>query len=92
MAKLVTFDQLTATVERVAVLLGIVAEAADTEFSGATSLAAGSKGCVPAPVVGDQNKFLCGDGTWATPSLSGATYSVGPTAPSTAVIWFKTGI
>lgn len=33
-------------------------------FAGATSVAAGSKGLVPLPAAGDQNKLLAGDGTW----------------------------
>lgn len=34
-------------------------------FGGATSVAAGSKGAVPAPAAGDEGKVLRGDGTWA---------------------------
>lgn len=34
-------------------------------MSGATAEAAGKAGLVPAPQVGDQNKFLRGDGIWA---------------------------
>tara|TARA_R110002012_G_scaffold16404_5_gene63446 strand:- start:8441 stop:14704 length:6264 start_codon:yes stop_codon:yes gene_type:complete len=33
-------------------------------FGGATSLLAGSIGAVPAPLAGDQQKYLRGDGTW----------------------------
>ena len=33
---------------------------------GATSSTAGVKGAVPAPAAGDQNNFLCGDGTWGS--------------------------
>lgn len=40
-------------------------------MTGATSLAAGTGGIVPIPYAGDDDKFLRGDGTWATP----------PTAP-----------
>jgi hypothetical protein len=36
------------------------------DFTGATSSAAGVAGLVPTPIVGDQNKYLKGDGTWAT--------------------------
>lgn len=46
-----------------------------TDFSGATSSAAGTHGLVPAPAAGDQEKFLRGDGTWAAES----TYTL-PTA------------
>ena len=34
-------------------------------FVGATASAAGAAGFVPAPVAGDQNKFLYGDGNWS---------------------------
>lgn len=37
-------------------------------FTGATSIAGGASGMVPAPSIGDENKFLRGDGTWATVS------------------------
>ena len=37
-----------------------------THFTGATASADGTQGLVPAPVVGDQTKFLAGDGTWQT--------------------------
>ena len=33
---------------------------------GATSASAGASGLVPTPLAGDQNKFLKGNGTWAT--------------------------
>ncbi len=33
-------------------------------FTGASSSAAGSTGLVPAPAMGDQNKYLRADGTW----------------------------
>lgn len=33
-------------------------------MTGATSSTAGSAGLVPAPSAGDNDKFLCGDGTW----------------------------
>ena len=35
-----------------------------SEMTGATADLAGAAGLVPAPQVGDQNKFLRGDGTW----------------------------
>lgn len=35
-------------------------------FTGATSSVAGAAGLVPAPAIGDQDKYLKGDGTWAT--------------------------
>lgn len=39
-----------------------------SDFVGATTSAAGSAGLVPAPVAGDDTKFLAGDGTWKTAS------------------------
>lgn len=38
------------------------------DMTGATASTAGAHGYVPAPAAGDQNKFLQGDGTWATPA------------------------
>ena len=37
-------------------------------LGGATASVAGSAGIVPAPAAGDNEKFLCGDGTWQTVS------------------------
>lgn len=42
-------------------------------FTGADGTAAGTSGLVPAPGATDNNKFLAGDGTWATPT--GTTYA-----------------
>lgn len=36
-----------------------------TDFTGATSSAAGTNGLVPAPAAGDQGKVLMGDGSWS---------------------------
>lgn len=43
-------------------------------MTGATSQNNGAMGLVPAPTTSDISKFLCGDGTWATPVDT--TYSV----------------
>lgn len=46
-----------------------VISATDTTYSaftGATSLADGTSGLVPAPLTGDEDKVLKGDGTWGT--------------------------
>lgn len=40
------------------------------DFTGASATQAGDAGLVPAPSIGDQEKFLRGDGTWATVSTS----------------------
>ena len=36
-------------------------------FTGADGSSAGSAGLVPAPIATDNDKFLKGDGTWASP-------------------------
>lgn len=41
------------------------------DMVGATSSANGKKGVVPQPLIADKDKFLRGDGTWATPSGGG---------------------
>lgn len=46
-------------------------KADDDVFVGAGSAVAGSRGLVPAPVAGDNTKFLSGDGTWKTVSGGG---------------------
>lgn len=48
---------------------GSTISARDTTYSafgGATSQVAGTAGLVPAPAIGDDTKYLKGDGTWAT--------------------------
>lgn len=55
---------------------GNVISATDTtysDFGGATSSAAGAAGLVPAPVAGDDTKYLSGDGTWKTINASSVT-------------------
>lgn len=47
-----------------------------SNFTGATSSAAGSAGLVPAPASGDTSKYLKSDGTWATVQ-SGSSYTAG---------------
>ena len=41
------------------------------EMVGATSMESGKSGVVPQPLTSDKDKFLRGDGTWATPGGSG---------------------
>lgn len=53
-------------------------KADDNTFVGASSLISGSKGLVPAPQVGDDTKFLKGDGTWgavAKNNVDSSSYS-----------------
>lgn len=44
-----------------------------SDFTGATSSAAGAHGLVPAPASGDQDDVLFGDGSWEALGLSNAT-------------------
>lgn len=50
-----------------------------TVFTGATGLAGGASGLVPAPAAGDNEKFLRGDGSWVAVSGGGQSYSIATT-------------
>ena len=52
----------------------ITSSSLPTVMAGATSVAAGATGLVPAPAAGDNTKFLRGDGTWA--EAGGNTYAM----------------
>ena len=54
-------------------------------FTGATSSAAGTSGLVKAPVAGDQEKFLRGDGNWATVSTTDTKNTAGATDTSSKI-------
>ena len=54
-------------------------------FTGATSSAAGTSGLVKAPVAGDQEKFLRGDGDWATVSTTDTKNTAGATDTSSKI-------
>ena len=41
-----------------------------SNMTGATASAAGKSGLVPAPASGENEKYLCGDGTWKKPTAS----------------------
>ena len=45
-------------------------------MTGATTLANGEAGLVPAPTVSDREKFLGGDGAWHTPAGSGSGHTI----------------
>lgn len=45
-------------------------------MSGATEAKAGEQGLVPKPEIADRGKFLCGNGTWATPTDTNTTYTL----------------
>ena len=46
-------------------------------FTGATSLAPGKKGLVPAPSAGQQTAYMRGDGSWAQPQNNATTTQAG---------------
>ena len=52
------------------------------DFTGATAQEAGAAGLVPAPATTDTEKYLKGDGTWATPS-GGTEVEANPTGTAT---------
>ena len=66
-----------------------MAEELAVSMTGATSIAAGASGMVPAPAAEDQAKFLRGDGAWADPPVT--AFAVGTAQPTrTDVIWIQT--
>lgn len=67
MAKAITKEQLGSCLDRISDCF------ADTKksFTGANASTAGAGGMVPAPLAGEQEKFLRADGTWALPDGSG---------------------
>ena len=63
--------------------LGIPGEDTNTtysNFSGASSSAAGGSGLVPAPAAGASNRYLRSDGAWAVPPDTNTTYGVATTS------------
>ena len=56
-----------------------------SNMGGASSGAGGTAGAVPAPVAGDQVKFLRGDGTFATPSGSYTSWTLSDGSNTTAI-------
>ena len=59
-------------------------------FTGASSIANGSKGLVPAPIKGEENSFLKADGTWGTPTDTKYNLgSFGVTASATEINYTK---
>lgn len=55
------------------------------DFAGATAQEAGTAGLVPAPETTENNKFLKGDGTWATPS-GGTEVEANPAETATSTL------
>lgn len=49
-------------------------------MTAASAAASGDKGLVPAPAIGDQTKFLRGDGTWAVPTDAKVNVTANATA------------
>jgi hypothetical protein len=85
----ITEAQLTAVVQRIAENLGIIADVASdaltanaATFTGATSVQGGAAGLVPAPIAGDDEKFLRGDGSWVTVSTGSGGAGGGNTSYS----------
>ena len=56
----------------------IIEESAVTynDFTGATASTAGTHGLVPAPVAGEENKILAGDGSWKYLTTASYTYDL----------------
>lgn len=54
------------------------------DMTGATASAAGTRGLVPPPAAGDQDKFLKGDGTWGAISSGITDIQVATSLPSDA--------
>ena len=65
-AKRYTLREILDVTEAVAAELGGLSSPNYDDFTGATSIAGGISGLVPAPQAGDESKFLRGDGVWAT--------------------------
>lgn len=55
-------------------------------FAGATSSAAGKTGLVPAPTAGEQNKFLCADGTW---KKADSTVFISTSKEDNPLVWLE---
>lgn len=73
-----TSDGVAATPAAVKAAYDLANSKADDDHShsamkGASQYGAGAAGFVPAPSAGNQNAFLRGDGTWATPTSGGGT-------------------
>lgn len=63
---------------------------APSTMTGATAAADGTSGLVPAPLKGDQNKFLRADGTWVAPHRT--RYTVGNSTAADSVLITDNGI
>lgn len=63
-----------------------------SDFTGATSGAAGAHGLVPAPAAGDQGKYLKGDGTWATVQAGVTILYSGSSLDSSTSIYSDSGL
>lgn len=61
-------------------------------FQGATVSEDGTNGLVPAPTTTDVDKFLKGDGTWATPSGGGGVTVVQTTGTSTTDVMSQNAV
>lgn len=90
-AKLYTLREILDVTEAVAAELGGLSSPNYDDFTGATAIAGGLSGLVPAPHAGDESKFLRGDGTWATVESGSSGGTVLGTVPSTidGGVWYS---
>lgn len=65
-------DNLLALTKRIANVIKLKADKSElpTVMTGSDTVTNGTSGLVPAPKIADTDKFLKGDGTWATASAS----------------------
>lgn len=91
-AKQYTLQEILDVTEAVAAELGGFSSANYDDFTGATSTTGGLSGLVPAPQAGDEEKFLRGDGVWATVPSGSAGGTALDTVPSTinGAMWIVT--
>lgn len=73
-AKRYTLQEILDVTEAIAAELGGLSSPTYEDFTGATSIAGGVSGLVPAPSAGDEFKFLRGDGVWAVVESGGSSY------------------
>lgn len=60
-------------------------------FKGATASEGGAEGLVPKPSAGEEDEFLRGDGTWATPASTGDVSKVGTPVNNQVGVWTGDG-
>lgn len=68
-----------------------IGAAANSSFKGTTNTTP-TAGLVPAPTKGDTAKFLCNNGTWATPPDTNTTYSAGTGISLNGTVFSNSGV